>query len=279
MIKFLKTYSNVPNKFIDDFFNITGEDYNPYDFSIDFDIVAEWLEADKNNLKVTLKRNFSRNIDYISEKYKKLHPNGRGSTIIEQIDITPLCFKELCMISTADNARKVRLYYIALEGLMTKYHYYIEKALREKIGVLENNQKPKVNPKKGIVYFFEALNIPTIDKEDNRKFYKMGNTRNKKNRFNTYNSGNANDINLLFIIEVNNINKVERCIKNIIDDYQYRKHKEVYEIDIDMLKLAFTLCEDLVEGFIQYGKKHGRTKFNKSLRKLHDSKSIAIQFK
>lgn len=56
---------------------------------------------------------------------------------------------------------------------------------------------------------------------------------------NTYNSGNANDIEPLFIIKVVDIDSVESCIKQTIKEYQYRKYKEIYEIDLVCIKKSY----------------------------------------
>uniref|UniRef100_A0A6C0CA17 Bacteriophage T5 Orf172 DNA-binding domain-containing protein n=1 Tax=viral metagenome TaxID=1070528 RepID=A0A6C0CA17_9ZZZZ len=274
MISFLKKYSTVPNQFIDDFYSITNENYGSKELIINFDVVVKWLQVTKGNLKRILVHHFVNHIDYEIEKLKKSHKTNKGSTIVELIMITPSCFKELCMISETETAKSVRLYYIALEDLMTRYHYYIENNLRQKIGLLETNQKPKVNIKGGIIYFFEALNV--IDDSDDI-LYKLGKTMNKKNRFNTYNSGNANDIEPIFVLEVKDIKAVEKCIKNLLAKYQYRRHKEIYKIGIDLLKEAFKLCDELVAGFVRYERKYGKAKFEESKKKLKKSKSLIMK--
>ena len=38
---------------------------------------------------------------------------------------------------------------------------------------------------------------------------------------------------------------VESCIKNFAKKYQYRKYKEVYEVNIDILKLLAAQCEKI----------------------------------
>jgi hypothetical protein len=283
MIKFMKQFSTVPNQFIDDFYAITGENYSSHEFIIDFNVVCKWLGVYKGNLYITLKRHFKRNIDFTKEKIIKKHKNANGATTEDIIFLTPLCFKELCMISTADNAGLVRSYYIALEDLMRKYHVHIEKALREKIGLLENNQKPKTNVKRGIIYFFEALNVAEIDKEElpqtGKKFIKMGKTENENNRFNNYNSGNVNNIEPLFILEVDDVYVVEKCVKDLLIDYQYRPPKEIYKINTDMLKEICHMCDDLLRAFVRCQRKYGDDKFQKSVRKMKKAKSIVMQIK
>jgi len=41
------------------------------------------------------------------------------------------------------------------------------------------------------------------------------------------------------------IDKVEKCIKNLLSDFQYRKYKEIYKTDIDTIKTAFVSCDGL----------------------------------
>lgn len=86
--------------------------------------------------------------------------------------------------------------------------------------------------------------------------HKIGKTKNKNNRFGQYNSGNANDIEPLFVLEVDDLEKVEKCIKNLLEDYQYRKKKEIYQISVNALKTVFIQCESLVKGFKDYMKKN-----------------------
>ena len=125
-----------------------------------------------------------------------------------------------------------------MKNQLKKYHDYIEKKLYRKIGLLEKNQKPKINIKGGVIYFFEALNnIKLTELEED--LYKVGKTKNSKNRFKSYNSSNANDIEPLFILEVDDIDKVEKCIKNLLIDYQYRKYKEIYQMNMDALKVVY----------------------------------------
>lgn len=64
MEKFIKQFSNVPNEFVTDFFNISKEEYNDNDFSIDFEKVVKWLSVLKGNLKTLLINNFEEKYDY-----------------------------------------------------------------------------------------------------------------------------------------------------------------------------------------------------------------------
>lgn len=177
MEKFVKKYSTVPNAFIEEFFNIAKEDYGDKDPLIDFNSVTKWLDVQKRHLKRLLVKYFAENSDYSITQRKQLHPNGSGATYVEDIMITPDCFKQLCMISQTPKAKEVRQYYLSIEKLIKKYHTYIEEQLRKKINALEQNQKPKVNVEGGVIYFFKALNNITegeLGEELGDDLYKIG---------------------------------------------------------------------------------------------------------
>jgi len=61
-----------------------------------------------------------------------------------------------------------------------------------------------------------------------------------------HNSSHADDLQLRYVYEVSDIDRVESCLKTIIKPHQYRKYKEIYEIDIDHIKSVIRSCSDLV---------------------------------
>jgi len=239
MEQFLKKFSNLPIEFIEDFFIIAKENYLDNEIIINFDIIVKWLETRKDDLKKLLINNFENKYDYIITKKEKNITTYKGKTKYEEILITPDCFKELCMISQTKKAKEVRKYFLVLEKLIKKYNDDIKEKLYDEIGLLKNNQKPKVDIKGGVIYIIKALNSEAT-------LYKLGMSNDLKQRLNNYNTGNANDIEPLFIIKVNDIKGVENCIKNACRKYQYRKYKEVYEIDIQVLKELITMCDEFM---------------------------------
>jgi phage anti-repressor protein len=255
MNNFLTQFSTLPKKFIDDFFMIAKENYSDNDIIINFDVVCDWLNTRKDHLKSILIKNFEKNFDYTETKKHKKQVNGPKVTITHEIFITPNCFKEICMISQTPKAKEVRKYFIEMERLIKTYHETIKNDMYKQIGILKNNQKPKLNITGGIIYIIKAL-----DSDDS--LYKIGKTGNIQNRIKGYNSGNANDIDPIFILKVDNIDGVENCIKNACKTHQYRKYKEIYQIDIDVLKEVITKCDELIT-FVE--KKSGR-KTKKELR-------------
>ena len=87
---------------------------------------------------------------------------------------------------------------------------------------MENNQKPKINSTKKIIYVFRALNTDLT-------LYKIGKTINSKTRFSKNNSPLANDLEVIFQYETENINQVESCIKSYMKQSQYRKYQTCYK--------------------------------------------------
>jgi predicted GIY-YIG superfamily endonuclease len=157
----------------------------------------------------------------------------------EEILLTIKCFKLLCMHSKTEKSSEVREYFYGLEELIDKYKNYIIEGLNDKIKKLENNQKPKVNPSKGVIY--------VIQTGDDKSLYKIGKTKNLKNRLSNYNSDKKDDIIPIYIYESNDIDAVEKCIKAFMKQYQYRKYKEVYEADIDLIKEFINKCGNIAD--------------------------------
>lgn len=108
--------------------------------------------------------------------------------------------------------------------------------MNKKIEQLENNQKPKINISKKIIYVFRALNTDLT-------LYKIGKTINSKTRFLKHNSPMANDLEVLFQYETDNIDQVESCVKAYMKKAQYRKYKEIYQVDLNIIKKIINNCD------------------------------------
>jgi hypothetical protein len=67
---FLKRYSLIDNKFIDDFYSFYDNAQNEYDYTIDLNNLAFWLEIKKFHLMRLLESNFNEDDDYIIEEKK-----------------------------------------------------------------------------------------------------------------------------------------------------------------------------------------------------------------
>ena len=43
------------------------------------------------------------------------------------------------------------------------------------------------------------------------------------------------------------MDQVEKCIKVLLKKHQYRKRKEIYQINIDILKEIMEMCDELID--------------------------------
>ena len=231
--EFLKKYSTISVKFIDDFFNMYEYKTSNYDFVIDLNKVVKWLKTRKDSIKKTLVQTYVIDVDYM---ITKIGTKGRPS---EQIMITPECFKRLCMLSKTEKAESVRTYFINIEKLIDKYKNTIIEDLSKKVGVLENNQKPIINPKKGVIYVLQSNK--TIDDT-----FKLGRSKKFIQRLLSHNSIEEDNLKIKLLYETDNIKQVENCVKNALKTKQYRKKKEIFQVDIDIIKQTIEQCEEII---------------------------------
>jgi hypothetical protein len=230
LVTFLKTYTKINNDFIDDFFSLY-DSKEKYNFSINIEAISKWFNMRKDHIKKTLTESYKENIDYKIKINKRIGQKGKPNEIIL---LTPKCFKLMAMQSKTDKAIEVREYYYELEQVIDQYKEYIIKGLEEKIKILENNQKPKINPSKGVIYIIQT--------SDGIGHYKIGKTKNLKQRLKQYNGDKKDDIIPIYIYETDDIDEIEKCIKSYGKKYQYRKYKEVYKTDINVLKELINEC-------------------------------------
>ena len=234
---FVVKYSFVNLKFIEDFYNIIKEDYieRYNEFLIDSEILRKWLLINsRRKFNDTIKRSYKKNSDYKLEKIKK--SEGSGGQNFEVITLTPEAAKKICLSTNSKMGPKIQQYFLDIELALYKYKNHIIESMNIKIKQLENNQKPKVNTKKKIIYAFRALNTDLT-------LHKIGKTINSKTRFSKHNSPMANDLEVLFQYETDNIDQVELCTKALMKKAQYRKYKEIYQIDLDILKQIIKDCD------------------------------------
>ena len=235
--KFLKKYSTIPNSFIDDFFSFYKYDTDENDIIIDLNLVAKWLNMRKDNLKKTLIRSYIEDFDY-KIIINKTNNIGRP---VEDIFISTSCFKKMSMMSNTEKGKEVRSYYEKIESVLNKYKNHIIENLNKKIDILENNQKPKINTdNKRLIYVLRSQ----LEADD---VFKLGKSKKFKERLTNINISQKDDMEIIFIYETDNIDQVESCVKSILKKKQYRKRKEIYQIDIDVLKEIIEGCDKLVE--------------------------------
>jgi len=142
--------------------------------------------------------------------------------------------------------------------------------MNKKIQQLEHNQKPKINPTKKIIYVFRALNSDLT-------LYKIGKTINSKTRFSSHISPLVNDLEVLFQYETDNIAQVESCVKALMKKAQYRKYKEIYRVDLDIIKKTIKNCDtEINEINKEIEKKNKKQKGGAIINKIDDKEILYL---
>jgi phage anti-repressor protein len=249
---FLKKYSTISNEFIDIFYNVYNfNEYDNNDFIINIQAVSKLLGLKIDRIKEILINGYKKNTDYKISKSNK-----------EIILLTPDCFKRLCLLSKTKKAEEVRTYYIELEKLLNNYKDYVIDGLKKTVKILENNQKeiPKTS-KGGIQRIFNAKDTARLSSsqalqksgviyilkspKDIDGIYRFGKTENFKNRLTNYNSSNSDKMEIVMIYETKDIEKIEACVITQIKELRYKKRKDFYQININLLKKIISECESL----------------------------------
>ncbi len=166
---FIKRYTFVDSEFINDFFNIIGENYieRYTEFIVDSELLRKWLViGSKSSFNDMIKRSYQKNKNYTIKKVKLSDVSDGNNCDCEIIKLTPETAKKICMNTESKKGDEIRQYFIDLELALYKYNKYIIDGMNKKIQQLENNQiKTKKKLKK---------NSKIINKnDDNEQLYLM----------------------------------------------------------------------------------------------------------
>lgn len=235
---FLKKYTPVSDSFIDEFLSMYTVQSRPTDFVVDLDVAARWLSARKDNMKKTLVASYTRGIDY--DIGRSENDRGRGKGRLERIMMTADCFKTLCMQSRTKKAAEVRAYFLAVETALFRYREEITQSMAQRIGVLERNQRPaaaSVQAGEGVIYVVRAS-------ESMDSVYKIGRTTDLARRLRSHGSAAADSLEVVYVFKTRCVDKVESCMKLMLKERQYRRYKEVFQIDLEALKKVISSCDD-----------------------------------
>jgi phage anti-repressor protein len=240
--EFLKKHSLINSKFIDDFYSFYDEGQNEYDYTIDLEKLAYWLQLRKDNLKVLLDSNFDENEDYvILDKPSNGKGMGYGKNNRKPIMLRYTCAKELCMISRSPKSSVIRKFYIDLEKLLITYKDSIVNDLNEQLGIKDTNMKIiEQNKNKGMIYI---LKLEKGDFKDNEPIdIKIGSTNDMAKRLKQYNVGRIEELPIIFAYLTDDINNMERCIRQNLKNYQLKYKTEIFKIDLDFVKETVKYC-------------------------------------
>lgn len=236
---FVKKYTTVPEKFIDELFDKYDVTTSQTDFAVRLSSVAKWLSASKKTLAETLKLSYTEDVDYkrIRPKDNYYKTSAKVNNFVEYM-LTPDCFKRMCMLSKSKNAEMVRTYFLAVEKAFFQYRQETEEGMKQTIERLLRNQKgPEKDDGPGVVYIKRASHY-------NRNRIKVGRAQNGK-RFNAYNTGEADDVEILYKYKTDYVKSVEKCVKAWLEDKRYRRYKEVYDVEPEVAKRFIESCGEI----------------------------------
>jgi len=89
---------------------------------------------------------------------------------------------------------------------------------------------------------FRCSIIHLAECSNNEVHVKIGKAMQMQSRIDTYDTGFADKIDILYQVQTESMSSVEACIKALCKEKQYRKRKEVYTIDIDVMKKVIDHC-------------------------------------
>ena len=273
--EFLKKYSLIDNKFIDDFYSFYDKEQNEYDYTIDLNKLAYWLEIRKDNLKVLLESNFYEDQDYIIEnKSKNGKGKGKGGNNTKVILLTYTCAKLLCMISRTPKADVIRKFYIDLEKLIITYKDSIVKDLNNQLGIKISNKKIiDENKNKGLIYILKIDDSQDVNSQELMDV-KIGSTNDIEARMKQYNVGRINELPIVFVYLSDNIDELELCIKQNLKSYQIKYNTENFNIDVPFVKDTIKYCTTKNALLLKQNKKLFNKKDNKKFLIIIDKERL-----
>ena len=246
---FLLENSDIKKAFIDDFFEIIREDYfDMFDeFLISSNTLQTWLKIkSRKDFHDTIKRSYTVDRDYV---IVKTNAKGSGKNNEKIYMLTPECAKMLLQSTKSSKGDEIRKYFISIERMLHKYKDIIISQLQKELKKTQNNMKPKLDTRKNKIYVFKALNTDLT-------LFKIGRSKDLNKRLISHNSPLANDLQVMYEYETQNITQVELCLKAMMKHAQYRKYKEIYQIDLRIIKKLISQCDNDIKLVQEHVKLH-----------------------
>ena len=243
---FVKRFTTVPEVFVDELFSMVDENTLQTQAVLDLDVVVTWLKVPKEKLLKTLRNSYVEDTDFtiINAPNPNKQKSKYGSNNYKRVMLTSACFKELGMRSNSKKSAMIRKYFIDVEDAFIKYRHQIQRGMEENINTLLANQKPRIpNARPGYVYMMRTGDdIGMNDLQKHIATVKIGSATQLQQRLDVYNTGRANNAEYLFQIQTDDMLGVEQCVKTLCKSKQYRKRKEVYQIDTNIMKKVIDHC-------------------------------------
>ncbi len=236
---FLKQHSTVPNSFVDDLFTLYAEDTSQMDPVINLDHGAKWLDAPKSELLNTLKRSYRSGVDFVTRRVPRPSHLKQGGNNYSLVLVTPDAFKRLAMRSRSAKAETVRTYFLAVEAIVLKYRTHLMEGMQLEMQRMARNQRPKdPSDRAGYIYVLKAA-------EGHDSVYKIGRTKDLSRRLKEYQTGRLDEIDVVFKFRTDNLAQTEACLKALLKPRQLRRFREVYQVDLDIVKELVAGCDGM----------------------------------
>lgn len=242
--EYVKRFTTVPVAFVDELFEMMSESTRQSEIVIDLDRVAKWLNMLKSNLVKTLRRSYVLDMDYTVTREPKPGRGKYGGNNRRAVRVSPSCFKELAMRSNSKNSALVRMYLLQVEDAFIAYRAQTLEGLKSDVATLLANQKPRTKPgKPGHVYMIRVKDgVSLHDVSNDEVHVKLGRARQMQYRTDVYDTGFADKVDVLYQVQTDDMVAVEACVKLLCKEKRYRKRKEVYTIDVDVMKKVIDHC-------------------------------------
>ena len=222
--QFLKTYTAISNKFIDEYYKFYEMCENNM-FGIDALKIVKYLGmTNPTKFYERLRDKYILREDYIIKKtLNKLTKGVQDTFYYVSFD----GFEKICMKSKTDKGNQVRDYFITLR----KFIDYYKHNFANNINTLAKGNK--------------SIYILMVNKD--KQILKPGMTENIRKRLKSYATGKDKHPDILFIMLVNDPKQVEKCVKIFAKTYKFRGNQELYKINFDMLKSIVFDCAKLTK--------------------------------
>jgi prophage antirepressor-like protein len=113
------------------------------------------------------------------------------------------------------------------------------KELNKEIIELKNNQRNIKYPIGKAIYVIKKV-------INNKKYYKLGYTRNLNKRLKVYNTGNPNKLLYKYFCIIDDEN-LDKCIKNFMKNKEYIKNKEFYVTKLSDIITTLNKCDNRIK--------------------------------
>jgi len=147
----------------------------------------------------------------------------------------------MCMKSTTKKSQKIRYYYVTLEKLVEIYKDDIIKNQNSKIEILERNLKKIKYPVKGALYVLQL--------SPNDGGFKLGMTEDMNKRLKVYNTSMKDSPDVVYVFYSHDVLRLEKCVKNALKYYEYKKDKEYYKVTKDVMIEVIADCQHLISKY------------------------------